>query len=237
MTHQENTDNLFQLMTTKSDMKQQVYRNTRAALGLIKNRILELEQTYRLYSKKNKTERDPTPFEWNSIGDFEIELKFGGDVLLFLMHTNVFEFPRAHDVMRTDYVRDDRNRSYCGIINIYNFLADSFKYNRVNDTGYLIGRIFINKENHYFVEGKRELGFLYNNFGKHQFAQEAVDSLLEAAITYTINFDLLTPDYDLVKEVSVYEMKNTMDTISIRTAKRLGFKFQADMKNTTGDPE
>ncbi len=237
MTQQENTDNLFQLMTTKSDMKQQVYRNTRAALGLIKNRILELEQTYRLYSKKIKTERDPTPFEWNSIGDFEIELKFGGDVLLFLMHTNVFEFPRAHDVMRTDYIRDDRNRSYCGIINIYNFLADSFKYNRVNDTGYLIGRIFINKENHYFVEGKRELGFLYNNFGKHEFDQEAVDSLLEAAITYTINFDLLTPDYDLVKEVSVYEMKNTMDTISIKTAKRLGFKFQADMKNTTGDPE
>ena len=30
--------------------------------------------------------------------------------------------------------------------------------------GYCIGRIFINKENHYFVEGKRQLGFLYNDF-------------------------------------------------------------------------
>ena len=44
-------------------------------------------------------------------------------------------------------------RTYCGVINMYNFLSDSFKYNRENDLGYLIGRMFINKENT-FVEGK-----------------------------------------------------------------------------------
>ena len=35
--------------------------------------------------------------------------------------------------------------TFCGIINIYNFLSDSFKYNRESDLGYLVGRIFINK--------------------------------------------------------------------------------------------
>ena len=50
------------------------------------------------------------------------------------------------------------------MINIYNFLADSFKYNRLNDVGYLVGRVFLNKDLHYFVEGKRQLGFLYNDF-------------------------------------------------------------------------
>ncbi len=231
MTDKTSSDSLFHLMTTKSNLKQQVYANTIDAMGLIKSRMLEMERKYEKFIKKNKDLHYPTPLEWNGLGDFEIELKFGGDVLLFLMHTNVFEFSRNHEVMRTDYIRDDRDRSYCGVINIYNFLSDSFKYNRVNDIGYLIGRVFINKENHYFVEGKRELGFLYNNFGKHLFDKQAVDSLLETAITYTINFDLLTPDYDLVKEVSVYEMKNTMDTISLKTAKRLGFKFQADTNN------
>ena len=95
-----------------------------------------------------------------------MELKFAGDVLIFMMHTNVFEFPRHHEIMRTSYIRDDKNRSYCGIINIYNFLADSFKYNRENDIGYLIGRVFINYENHYYIEGKKELGLIYNDFAK-----------------------------------------------------------------------
>ena len=45
--------------------------------------------------------------------------------------------------MNTSYVKEDKNRSYCGVIHLYNFLADSFKYNRLNDVGYLIGRVFI----------------------------------------------------------------------------------------------
>ena len=131
--------------------------------------------------------------------------------------------------MRTQYIKDDPARSFCGVIGIYNFLADSFKYNRVNDVGYLIGRIFINKDKHYFIEGKKELGFLFNNFGAYDFNTESVEKILEAAITYTLNFDLLTPPYSQVQQVSVREMKNTLDAISLKTGKRLGFKFQADL--------
>jgi hypothetical protein len=144
------------------------------------------------------------------------------------MHSNVFEFPRDHEVMKTPYVKEDKTRSYHGIINIYNFLADSFKYNRLNDAGYLIGRIFINKDNSYFIEGKRELSYLFNYFGSKTFDNTAIDELVDAAIRYTINFDLLTPPYEQTQEVSVLNMKNTVDSISIKTGKRLGFKFQAD---------
>lgn len=224
---------LFELMVGKANLKQQVYRNTLTALNTIKNSIVDLEKKYAAYIVMSAPD-DLTPFESNSVGDFEIELKFGGDTLLFLMHTNVFEFPRDHEVMRTDYIREDNSRSYCGVINIYNFLSDSFKYNRVNDVGYLIGRIFINKDNHYFVEGKRELGYVFNDFGKNVLDTGAVDNLLETSITYTINFDLLTPNYDMVKEVSVFEMKNTMDAISLKTGKRLGFKFQSDSDSLMG---
>ncbi len=233
MNPKESSDTLFELMVGKANLKQQVYRNTLNALNSIKSSIIELERKYGAYVVESAPD-DLTPFESNSVGDFEIELKFGGDTLLFLMHTNVFEFPRDHEVMRTDYIREDKSRSYCGIINIYNFLSDSFKYNRVNDVGYLIGRLFINKDNHYFVEGKRELGFVFNDFGKNILDTEAVDNLIETSITYTINFDLLTPNYNLVKEVSVFEMKNTMDAISLKTGKRLGFKFQSDSDSPLG---
>jgi hypothetical protein len=144
------------------------------------------------------------------------------------MHSNVFEFSRDHVVQKTPYVKEDNERSYCGVITIYNFLSDSFKYNRINDIGYLIGRMFINKDKSYFIEGKRELGMLFSNFGQNQFDKEAATSLVESAILYTINFDLLTPPYSAQKEVSVREMKSFMESSALKTGKRLGFRFQAD---------
>jgi len=92
----------------------------------------------------------------------------------------------------------------------------------------MIGRVFINKDKHYFIEGKRELGFIYNNFENHIMDSNSAESLIEAAINYTINFDLLTPPYEQMQEVTVSEMKNTLDAISLKTGKRLGFQFQAD---------
>jgi hypothetical protein len=180
------------------------------------------------YAQRVNRDKTIIPFEFTDKGEFQMELKFAGDILLFVMHTNVFEFSRYHEVMKTPYVREDKERSFCGVINIYNFLADSFKYNRVNDIGYLIGRVFINKDMHYFIEGKREIGFLFNNFGTTVINRESARQIIESSILYTINFDLLTPPFDAVKEVSVEEMRTTLDSMLIKTGKRLGFRFQGD---------
>ena len=157
----ENTNQLFTLLRDKSLLKQDVYRKTLSVFRQFKDIILTIAKEYAEYSKQNG---NSVPFQLKEKSEFEIELHFGGDILLFIMHTNIFEFSREHEVMKTPYIRENKSRSYCGVINIYNFLADSFKYNRVNDLGYLIGRVFINKELHYFIEGKREIGFLYQNF-------------------------------------------------------------------------
>ena len=114
------------------------------------------------------------------------------------------------------------------MIHIYNFLADSFAYQRDNDLGYMIGRVFVNYEKHYFIEGKRELGMLYTNFNTSVINSDTVQGIIESAIEYTTNFDLLTPPYDEVKLVSVGEMRTNFDKKSLVTGKRLGFRFQAD---------
>lgn len=218
---------LFKTLANKASLKLDIYDNTLQTLRLFKSVIEQLTTDFHQSIPNIKTNHLIT-FENEYRGDFEIKMKFGGDILIFLMHTNVFEFSRDHDVMRTSYIREDRSRSFSGVINIYNFLADSFRYKRVNDMGYLIGRVFINKDNHYFIEGKRELGFLYNDFGKNVMNADTAGQIIEAAILYTINFDLLTPPYDAVKIVSVNDMINTLDEISLRTGKRLGFQFQQD---------
>ncbi|MBS4057726.1 MAG: hypothetical protein KKD74_11020 [Bacteroidetes bacterium] len=230
MENDSSRDKLFRALISKSTLKQDIYANTFGTLRLFKRVIEDLTKDYLVKAEEIKSHRN-VAFDNRYRGDFEIELKFGGDILLLLMHTNIFEFSRDHAVMRTPYVKEDITRSYCGIINIYNFLSDSFKYNRYNDIGYLIGRVFINKENHYFIEGKNELGFIYNDFGKHEMTHESAEQIIEAAIMYTINFDLLTPPYETVKMVTVNEMKNTLDAISMKTGKRLGFHFQEDNIN------
>lgn len=225
MEQTDNTTQLFEAIIKKASLKQHVYYNTYDTFNRIKKVIKKLVKDY--HELEIQGERY-IPFEYKNRGEFEVELKFGGDILIFMMHTNVFEFPRNHDIMKLPYITEDLERSYCGIINIYNFLGDSFKYKRINDIGYLIGRIFINKDSHYFIEGKREIGLLYRSFDVALMNDESAGKIIQSAITYTLNFDLLTPPYEQVKVLSVYEIQTTLDNMKIRTGKRLGFKFQAD---------
>lgn len=216
---------LAQLVFEKSALKQQVYQSTRHAFDLFRSITRDIDK---LFEEENRKRQAGIRFEFADRGDFEFQISFGGDILLFMMHSNIFEFSRDHQVMKTPYIREDTSRSYCGVIHIYNFLADSFTYQRDNDLGYLIGRVFVNREEHYFIEGKRELGMLYNNFNTSTITAASVQNIVESAIEYTTNFDLLTPPYDEVKLVSVGEMRANMDKKTIVTAKRLGFRFQSD---------
>lgn len=223
---------LFKSMIAKATLKQEVYSRTMDAFRHFKEQTVQLVDEFHDQVKETTW---PVPVEYKDRGTFEFELKFGGDVLIFFMHSNIFEFSRDHEVMKTKYIKDDPHRSYCGIIHIFNFLADSFKYNRTNDVGYLIARIFINRENHYFIEGKREIGLLYNNFATAKLDEKAFKTIIKSAIKYTLNFDLLTPPYDNMKEVTVQEMQTVLEAMQTRTGKRLGFMFQADKPGKPGE--
>jgi len=140
------------------------------------------------------------------------------------MHSNVFEFDNRHPVNKIPYVLDDPLRSYCGMIMIYNFLADSFRYNRMNDLGYLVARIFINKDKHFFVEGKRQSGELVKDFAVDTISPGILREIVETAIEYSISFDLLVP----LKIATVDQMQEKISHSKIATGKRIGFTFRTD---------
>lgn len=216
---------ILKSLKEKSSMKQDVYVNTFKAFSLMKSMAFQIVCEI----KKDSAEIDSrVVVDYREKGEFEFELRIAGDLLIFAMHTNIFEFDKSHPLWRSSYIKDDHARSFCGIINIYNFLNDSFKYNRVYDLGYLVGRVFINKENHYFADGKRQLGFLYNDFVHSIIDEKAIRSLLESTILYCLNFDLFTPPFDSIKEISVSDMQTASESMQIKTGKRLGFRFQAD---------
>lgn len=217
---------LCDLLISKGELKQDIFNCTLQMMQDFKEVAKEFDD---FYKSNYSEEHEKIGVHFNNKNQYLFHMRFAGDILIFMMHTNVFEFPRDHEVMRTPYIREDRNRSYCGMISIYNFLSDSFKYNRVNDIGYMIGRILINKDMHYYVEGKKELAQILNNFSSNCFNLETARKVLHSAIMYTVNFDLLLPNYELTKEILVNDIMQIEDQVmTIKTAKRLGFRFERD---------
>jgi hypothetical protein len=216
---------ILKRLEAKSSMKYSVYEQTLKAFTMFRDQARNSINAIATVMAEN----DPRiRVELRESSDFEFSFSVASDLLIVSMHTNVFEFPREHEIHRTAYVKENPDRSFCGVIHIYDFLHDSFKYNRYMDVGYLIGRIFVNSENHYFVEGKRQVGFLYNDFQRNVLDENAVQEILDAAMLYAIDFDLLCPPYDSIKEATVQQIQMVGSAMSLKTGKRLGFRFQAD---------
>ncbi|MCU0377051.1 MAG: hypothetical protein MUC78_02225 [Bacteroidales bacterium] len=209
----------------KSVLKQRVFDNTAVAFMMVKDILKNLAKEV----NGNLTGIDPrVRMEYTDRSTFDAQLKVAADMLLFSMHSNIFQFDREHPAWKTAYIQKNKFNAYSGIINIYNFLADSFKYSRLDDLGYLIARIFINHENQYLVEGKRQMGMLFTNYGNEEFNRESLQKIVYTAINYSLEFDLLVPPYDTVKIASVGQAESKIQHSRLITGKRLGFQFNSD---------
>ncbi len=225
VTKESNLNNILKTLKLKSSMKQDVFDETYKVFTDFKTRLDKIAT--RLKEEVSGYD-DRLGIEYVERGDYEVEFKIAGDVLIFFMHTNVFKFGEDLAISKTEYAQEDEARRFCGTISVYNFLADSLKYSRMNDLGYMIARIFVNREQHYFVEGKGQLGFLYDQFETDKIDASAIDRIIESVMAYTLEFDLLTPPYDQVQEVSVHAVHEATKYLSIKTGKRVGYAFQAD---------
>ena len=219
-------EKILATIINKSTLKQHIFDNAFATFNELKDVLFEIasELDDDLDGKLDKRVR----IEYRDRGKFEAQLQIASDLLIFRMHTDVFEFDSNHVVWQNEYVRAERDNAYCGVIDIYNFLSDSFKFNRNADEGYLIGRIFINREKCYFVEGKRQTLVRPMAFGQEKITREALVSIMETAIHYAINFDLLVPSYEDNKRVTVDQFNSKMDNSKFTTGKRLGYEFNVD---------
>tara|TARA_B110000967_G_scaffold155225_1_gene160017 strand:+ start:333 stop:1007 length:675 start_codon:yes stop_codon:yes gene_type:complete len=221
-----NKEKIVKLLKTKSSTKQEVFRKTKSV-------FTEFQQYLKAKSEiiNNELTDKDVQVIYSSAGDFESKLKFSGDTLLFHMHSNIFDFQNSHSIHKTKYVKEDTLRSFCGVINIYNFLSDSFKYNRMNDAGYLIARVFVNKDKHFFVEGDEHLGLLFNDFKNQQINTVQIDKIINETMLYALNFDLQAPNFNDVKVVSIHQILDMNSNQKLKTAKRMGYKFSFETNN------
>lgn len=218
--HDKQEETILRLLSEKSVMKQDVFANTISVFNLLKD-VLK-EKSDQLSVDVAKIDKRIT-VNYKDTSPQSVQMKVAGDMLDFYMHSNVFEFDRSHPMFKTGYVRSNELNSFCGIINVYNFLADSYKYNRLNDLGYLIARIFVNREKRYFIETKTQIGYRYANFSEEELSKDTLTEIVNELIIFAVTFDLFTPPYDAVRQVSILEMQEKQSSNSLRTGKRLGY--------------
>ncbi|MDL2239928.1 hypothetical protein LJC73_06990, partial [Bacteroidales bacterium OttesenSCG-928-L14] len=217
------SEDLFKELIDIYSLENDVYLKTKESFNILHKAAESFEKSFKHYHSENKIH-----ISLAKHGTNEFELTVGSDMIIFVLHTNVFEFSRNHEIMKTPYMRENKDRAQCGQILIYNFIADSISLRRGLDVGYMIGRIMINNEGHYFVEGKKEIGMLLNKFATDAFDENAADNILKSAIEYVMHFAPLVPDYSLIQELTVEQFIQIRDFMQIRTSKRMGFTFNRD---------
>lgn len=210
---------IFEGLKQKSTTKQTIFRNTQDVFE--KLRVAAADIVASLSQKITEVDSN-VAIEYRSINEFEFHIKFSGDLLIFVMHSNVITFPEDHELMSNPYVEEDFRRRFFGHIMAYNFMADSIKYNRMNDPGYLLARILINVENHFYLEGVSELDLEYTDIARNVLDDRALRLFIESAMIASVNNDLMAPAIDDIKKISV---KQKMENQQVSRGQKLGFSF------------
>lgn len=217
---------IFEGLKQKSTTKQTIYRNTQEVFEQMRVAAADIVATL---SRKITEVDSNVIIEYRNINEFEFHIKFSGDLLIFVMHSNVITFSDAHDLMSSDYVEEDFRRRFFGHIMAYNFMADSIKYNRMNDPGYLLARILINVENHFYLEGVSELDLEYTDIAKNIVDDKALRLFIESAMVASVNNDLMAPAIEDIKKISV---KQKMENQQVSRGQKLGFSFSYESSNS-----
>ncbi len=210
---------IFEGLTQKSAAKQEIYRNTLEAFKMLKKVSKEL--VTKLSTRVSPLDSSVV-IEYRDVNELEFHIKIAGDLLIFVMHSNIVTFPEDYDLMKSDYVEADFKRRFFGHIMAYNFMADSVKYNRMNDPGYLLGRLLINIENHFYLEGVDQLDLKYQDIAKNKLSEEAVNLMVESAMIASVNNDLIAQDLEDIRKITV---KQKLDNQQVSRTQKVGFNF------------
>ncbi|SHL10254.1 hypothetical protein [Hymenobacter psychrotolerans] len=222
-------DLIFEGLKQKSSAKQAIYRNTAATFDLLRTVSQELV----LELSRRITSVDSTVIiEYRPVNEMEFHIRFSGDLLVFVMHSNIVTFPDDYGPMSTKYVEEDFRRRFFGHIMAYNFMADSIKYQRMNDPGYLVGRLLINIDSHFFLEGVQQLELPDNDMSDNMVTADGLRLFVESAMIAAVNNDLIAPPLDDIQKISV---KQKLENQQVSRGSKVGFSFSNEQRPVSID--
>lgn len=224
---QDPLERIAKQLETKSCVKQEAYR---ALCKVFKKMELETKHVIDQINDKIDIDDQDVTIKLKKINEQEFHLKVAGDLLVFIMHTNIVTMDQNHAINHSPAVVEDPFRKYMGQVMVYNFMADSFKYHRLKDPGYLIARFLINYEEHFFIEGDGQLSFLFKDISKDPVDAIDLNVFIQLAIGNAIDKDLTARPFPDIRSITV--MQKIEKTQDLGGGAKIGFQmtYQDEIK-------
>ncbi|MEP1033414.1 hypothetical protein [Ekhidna sp.] len=217
---QDPTESIIEILLNKSTVKQKTYRKVCKAFKQLEK---EAQQLIEVLSAKTIDRDQDVKLSVESISKQEFHIRVAGDLLVFVLHTNIITLPEDYEYNKSSYVTDQPLRKYLGQINVYNFMADSFEFNRLNDPGYLLARLLINSENYFIVEGDRQVGFMFKSAAAKELKNVDLNILIKLIISQAAENDLVVPPFPNIRNITVREKLEK--TQSLGAGNKIGFQM------------
>ncbi|MGK7390970.1 MAG: hypothetical protein ACNS60_11495 [Candidatus Cyclobacteriaceae bacterium M2_1C_046] len=217
---QDTLERIAKQLETKSCVKQKAYRNL---CKIFKKMELETKDVIEQINNKVQLNDHEVTIKFKKINEQEFHLKVAGDLLVFIMHTNIITMDKNHALNSSPAIQEDLQRKYLGQIMVYNFMADSFKYHRLKDPGYLVARFLINYQEHFFIEGDGQLSFLFKDLSDQPVDATDIHVFIQLAIANAIDKDLVAPPFPEIRKITVMQkMEKTQD---LGPGQKIGFQM------------
>jgi hypothetical protein len=95
------------------------------------------------------------------------------------------------------------------------------------DEGFLLARIFVDRDSHFLVDGKQQFGFLYNDIQQQILNRDVLLTILLQSVQYCLDMDLMVPPYEDVNTVVLGQFLMENGSSGHKTTKRLGFMSES----------
>lgn len=213
-------DRIQKLLEYKSTAKQVTYKKLISAFESLAK---ESKRVMTELKGRTKPGDSDVTLSFERVNEHEFQIKLAGDMLVFVLHTNIVTFDETHEVMKDPYINSSDLNRYFGQIMIYNFMSDSIKFHRVNDPGYLLARLLINHDGRYIIEGEGKLGVVFSHISESAITEADLNILVKLALTLAIENDLMAPPYTQVKFITLYQKLEK--TQELGAGQKIGFRM------------
>lgn len=208
------------LLETKSTAKQITYKNLLQSFHTLQEDARQVINEIK--NRARPGDQDVTT-EFMAVNDHEFQVKLAGDLLVFVLHTNIVTFQDEHPILQTGYMRQQQVNRYFGQIMIYNFMSDSIRFNRMNDPGYLLARLLINHEGRYVIEGDGPLATFANTISDGPISDLELTNLVKLTLAMAIENDLVAPPFPEVRFITLHQKLEK--TQELGAGQKIGFRM------------
>src|SRR5690606_35055851 len=96
-------------LNNKACLKQKTYKNIQAVFEQLKREAFQLIEALR--QKMVDVDQSVT-IAFHEVNAFQFHMKFGGDLLVFVLKSNIVTFGPEYPIMQSDYTKEKEQRKY-----------------------------------------------------------------------------------------------------------------------------